>query len=176
MNLKKEIEGAISKSVVQKIADFVGTDHEKFRALMTLFFAGPYRITQRAAWVLVHCADKDPALVNPYLPHMIKVLKKNPTDAVKRNVLRTWQFIDVPDKLMGEVSELCFQYLENRMEPVAVKVFSMSVLLNITRKIPELKNELKLVIEDQLPFGSPGFRARANKVLAALDKIRYSGL
>jgi hypothetical protein len=55
-------------------------------------------------------------------------------------------------------------------EPIAVRVFSMSVLANITRHEPDLKKELRIIIEDQLPFASAGFRARAKKVLKELEK------
>jgi len=41
----------------------------------------------------------------------------------------------------------------------------MTVLANIAQKEPELKNELRLVIEQQLSHGSTGFCSRARKVL-----------
>ena len=52
---------------------------------------------------------------------------------------------------------------------MAVRVFSMSVLARIAHDQPELKNELKIMIEDQLPFGSAAFLARARKVLKQLE-------
>jgi len=33
----------------------------------------------------------------------------------------------------------------------------MTVLLNIVKKEPDLKKELKILIEDQLPYASAGF-------------------
>ena len=53
-------------------------------------------------------------------------------------------------------------------EPIAVKVFAMTVAANICKHEPELKNELQLVIEDQLENASAGFRARAKKVFKQL--------
>jgi hypothetical protein len=44
----------------------------------------------------------------------------------------------------------------------------MTVLANLAKKLPELKNELVPLIEDQMPFGSAGFISRGRKVLKEL--------
>ena len=46
----------------------------------------------------------------------------------------------------------------------------MTVLYNITLKIPELADELKIIIEDQMPYGSAGFKSRGKKILKGLQK------
>jgi hypothetical protein len=51
---------------------------------------------------------------------------------------------------------------------VAVKVFAMTVLSTIINDQPDLKKELKTIIEDQLPYASPGFVARARKIIKKL--------
>jgi hypothetical protein len=85
--------------------------------------------------------------------------------AVKRNVVRILQFIEIPHTLIGEVTKICFDYLASPNEPIAVRVFSMTVLANVAQKEPDLKNELRLVIEQQLVYGSMGFCSRAKKVM-----------
>jgi hypothetical protein len=47
----------------------------------------------------------------------------------------------------------------------------MDVIFNIVKKFPELKEELKLAIEEQMPFGSAGYKSHGGKVLKALNKI-----
>lgn len=125
-------------------------------------------MTQRAAWVVSHCADKYPELIEPYIEPMILNLKKNITVAVQRNTLRVLQEREMPDSIIGDAADICFKILESAKEPIAVKVFAMTLLANICKKVPELKNELKILIEDQLPYGSAGFKSRANKILKKL--------
>ena len=91
-------------------------------------------------------------------------------DAVKRNSIRFMQQIELPEKHHGEIMDMCFNYLESPKESLAVKVFSMSVLGNLTKYYPEIKTELKLIIEDQLPHQSAGFKSRAKKILKDLSK------
>jgi hypothetical protein len=57
----------------------------------------------------------------------------------------------------------------NKKEPIAVKVFSMTVLANLSKSSPDIKKELRIAIEDQLPYGSAGFVSRAKKVLKEID-------
>ncbi len=91
-------------------------------------------------------------------------------DAVKRNVIRILQFIAIPEKLLGVVTSVCFEYLASPNEPIAVRVFCMTVLANIAQKEPDLKNELRLTIQRQLSHGSTGFCSRARKVLDSLEQ------
>ncbi|HMK05536.1 MAG TPA: hypothetical protein VK489_15150 [Ferruginibacter sp.] len=73
--------------------------------------------------------------------------------------------MEIPEKYHGEIMDICFKYLESPTEALAVKVFSMSVLGKLAKKYPEIMQELKLLIEDQLPRQTAGFRSRAKKIL-----------
>ncbi len=81
------------------------------------------------------------------------------------------QFIDIPEELLGLTAELCFNFLNSGQESIAVKANAMTVLFNIVKKYPDLKEELKITIEEQLPFGSTGFKNRGSKILKALKKL-----
>ena len=172
MDLRKQLLKTHSKENTALIVEYVGTDAKRFDALMKLFLYDEYRVIQRAAWVVGNLCKAHAALATPYLPEMVEHLKKPGIhDAVKRNTLRFMQDIDMPESLWGELAEICFQYLTSMEEAVAIKVFAMTVLFNIVKEVPELKEELQYAIEDQLPYGSAGFKSRGNKILKALQKI-----
>ena len=106
------------------------------------------------------------------LERMMNNLKKpNPHDAVKRNSIRLMHEIELPEAYHGEIMDMCFTYLESPKESLAVKVFSMSVIANLARYYPEIKPELKLIIEDLLPHQSAGVKSRAKKVLQQLNTL-----
>ena len=167
MNLKSEIIKSNFKDQVVHVATEISTDKDKFAELMRLFFSHDNTYAQRASWVMMHCTDRYPWLVKPYLKKLVKNLYQSPGEATKRNTVRLLQFIDIPESLWGETIEICFQYL-NSNEAIAIKVFSMTVLYNLSLVVPEISTELKVVIEDQLPYGSAGFKNRGNKILAKL--------
>lgn len=169
MDLTKTLLKEHSKAQMTKIVDYVGKNDTRFKVLVEVYFAGPYRVTQRAAWPLSYCVEHHPGLVKPYLKRLLDFLDKPGIhNAVKRNTLRLLQYVDLPKRLHGRVADLCFQYLQSKGEPVAVKAFSLTVLQRIVEVQPELGTELKIIIEDQLPYASPAFRSRAMKVLKVI--------
>ena len=171
MNLKGAILKEHSKRQCHKVVTYVGASPARFSQLVEVFLSGPYRITQRAAWPLSVCIENNPQLIAPHLKKILDyTLKPGVHDAVKRNVVRLLQFIDIPVRLQGQVAAICFQFFSNKKEPVAVRVFSMTVLSHLAKKLPELKNELIPLIEDQMPYGSAGFISRGRKVLKELKK------
>ncbi len=136
---------------------------------MELFLAGDPELARRSSWVVSHCAERHPDLVRPYVGRMIRKMQDPAMhDAVKRNMIRILQFVDLPEQLLGTVAAVCFENLTSARAPIAARVFSMTVLANIAVRKPDLKRELKLVIEQQLPYTTPAFQARARHVLRML--------
>lgn len=170
MNLQKEILKANFKDQAVYVAEAINGDEEMFAELMELFFSDDIRTCQHAAWIVSHCADKNPRQLMPYLNRIIKNLNNNVGDATKRNSVRVLQYVNIPEALWGEAIERCFIYLTGN-EAVAIKVFSMTILYNLSLKVPEISGELNVVIEDQMPYGSAGFKSRGNKILAKLSKV-----
>lgn len=166
MDIRKELTREHSRAKTMKIVDYVRDNPTRFKVLVDVFLTGPYRITQRAAWPLSYCAERAPELIIPHLKTILNYLKKPGIhDAVKRNTVRLLQFIEIPKRHQGQVADICFGYLQDPKEPVAIRAFSMTVLASIARQNPDLRQELAILIEDQLPFGSPAFVSRGRKVL-----------
>ncbi len=166
MDLRNAIALEHSRAQAVKIARYIGDDRVRFKDLIDIYLDGPYRITQRAAWVISICVERYPQLIVPHLTKLINHLSNSGIpDAAKRNTVRILQFVEIPKRNVGKVATICFKFLQDTREPVAVKVFSMSVLAKIAVVEPALKSELRIIIEDQLPYASAGFRSRARKVL-----------
>jgi hypothetical protein len=161
-----------SKRQALRLVKWIGQDPERLGALLEIFLGDNYRLSQRAAWVLSLFADRSPQLMHLCLPQMVaKMREPGVHDAVKRNVVRVFQEIEIPDDLLDELADACFGFLADSQEAVAVRVFSMTVLENICEKIPELKPELRLLLEEHLPHGSTGFKNRGQKILKRLQAI-----
>lgn len=168
MNLESEILKEHSKHNTVRLAVWVGSSKKRFKRLMELFLKGEYRVTQRSAWIVRHCAEQHPQLIEPYLTDMLKrMMEPDVHVAVKRNVIGILQDIDIPKKLWGKIAVTCFDFLESN-EPIAVRVFSMTVLANIAQHEPDLKKELRLIIEQRMLWEGPAFQARAKRTLKQL--------
>lgn len=168
MNFLEEFSQSIDRHKTQVLVRYVGQSQAYFDEVMTLFLEQDIRIAQRAAGVITYAVEKYPNLLDDYYTILIEKLKTNPPNFIKRNVVRAWQFVEIPEEFMGEIANICFDYLDSQIEAIAVKVFSMTVLYHISQKEPDLQPELRLVIEKQLPYGSAGFKSRAKKILPNL--------
>jgi hypothetical protein len=172
MNLIGLVLKGHSRAIKDQIVRYVGGDPHRFSELVSVFLAGPYRVTQRASWPLSYCVEKHPELIKPHLKAIINNLKTPGIhDSVKRNTIRLLQFIDIPKSQQGVAANICFDFLSNPKEPIAVRVFSMTVLSNIARDQTALRNEVRIVIEDQMPYASAAFRSRGRKVIEELKSL-----
>jgi hypothetical protein len=169
MDIKKTLEKGHSKAQTNAIVSYIGANKNRFKALVDVYLEGPYRITQRAAWPLSIAVEKCPSLISPHLKRIIDFLHQPGThDAVKRNTMRLLQFIEIPSGLQGKVLDICFEYLQDRKQAIAIRVFSMTVSSQITEGQADLQKELRILIEDELPYAKPAFVSRAKKVLKKL--------
>ena len=169
MNLEKMILAPNSEHHALTISRYIGDNPIRFSDLVSLFLAGPYRVTQRAALPLNMCVRRNAKLIKPHLKKILQHLEQPKTpDALKRNGIRLLQFISIPQSFQGRVAAVCFRFFQNRKEAIAVRVFAMTVLANLAKEQTELKNELIPLIEDELPYASAGFISRGRKVLKEL--------
>lgn len=155
-----------SKAQIMRIVHWIGADADRLAALMDIFLGDEYRLTQRSAWAVRYVGEKHPGLITPYYPVLLEAIDRKPVhDAVKRNTLNVFESVEIPAKYYDTLADHCFQYLADPKEPIAIRCASMTVLDKICRNIPELKGELRLLLEEQLEFESAGFRSRAKRIL-----------
>jgi hypothetical protein len=172
MNLREEILKEHSRRQCLKIAGWIGNDKKRFAKLVDIFLHDEYRVVQRSALIVSYVADKHPGLIARNIHLLVnRLYDKEIHIAVKRNVIRVLQFIPVPQDLEAKVMNLCFGYLSDPNEAIAVRVFSMSVLANLAKQYPDIKNELEAVIKSQFKESSGGLKVRARNVLKELAEI-----
>jgi len=173
MNIKELLlkEKVQDKELALKIASFAVESPENFDNLMQCFLDTDHRLAQRAAWCVSWAAKKNPQMITPHLSALVAQLpRKDVHDAVIRNSLRILEAVEIPETLHGEVMDACFKLIETHETPVAIKAFALTTLYNLTKFYPEIKPELKLVIEERKEHETIAFRARANKIIKFLSK------
>jgi len=113
-----------------------------------------------------YCAERQPQLIYPYLPRLVAQLERDDVhDAVKRNALRLMQFVDMPSQLKAKTYSICLNLIADPMQPVAVKVFAVTVAAKIAKSSPDLLKELRLVVKETLPHSSVALHKRAREVM-----------
>lgn len=177
MNFREALEAEHSKAQTLRLTTYIGSSCHRFGKLLKIVAGDDRMLSQRGAWVISHCAEAHPEVVQPFVGELLKNLQRsNLHDAVKRNTMKAIAELEVPDELAGLAADLAFRYLNSPDEAVAVKVYSMAVIENLCRREPVLAGEFRMVIEQQWPHEKrKAFRSRARHVLAALDKMEAVG-
>lgn len=174
MNIKTQLLAENSKQNIELIVDYIGDDVVRFEELIQLFFYDNIRVVQRASWAVGMCGEQHPDLIKPYLGEMLQHLQTPKHNAVRRNIVRIFQFIEIPEVHLGTTVDICFQFLNDPQEAIAVRSFSMTVLYNACLQEPLLADELRATIELHLENGSAGFKSRGRKVLKQLSQLSQS--
>ena len=131
-------------------------------------------ISNRAIWVLTHCADIEPERIRPFHEILINHLKKNKLHSgVVRSIVRIFQTQPVPKKLQSFMLDKCYDFIKNPSEAIAVRAFAMTVVFNISKPYPELLNELSLVLNHMSETeDGPGIRSRVKNTIKAIRKLQ----
>jgi hypothetical protein len=87
------------------------------------------------------------------------------SDAVKRNIARLLQHVEIPRRLAGKVYAHCVDLIDDADEPVAVRAFALTVAARIAKSEPDLMNELRLIVRKHLPHTTAAFQKRAREIL-----------
>jgi len=166
MTLRDQILKEHTKANCNAIVKWISDSQKRFDELFKLFLSNEYRVAQRAAWPLSYAVVANPKFIQKHFGKLLKNLERPDLHpAVKRNTVRLLQGISIPEKFHGQVMNLCFDYVNSPGEAAAVKAFSLTILEKLAGQYPEIKTELKTVIEDRWQFESAAFRARARKIL-----------
>src|SRR3954454_544962 len=171
MNIKEELlkEKIQTKTKALAIAEYACSSPKYFQELINCFLTNEYRLAQRAAWSVSWAARKKPELIKRYIKDLVAQLSRTDVhDAVIRNSVRVLEEIEIPEELHGNVMNACFAFIEKPSTPVAIKAFSLTTLFNLSKFYPEIKNELKLIIENNWNNETAAFKSRGKKILKAL--------
>ncbi len=168
MDLKHLLLSEHSRELSGHIMEMAIVDPKLVGELIDFMNSNNVLLAQRAGWPIGLLGTSHHHLFAPYISKLINCLKDPVHPAVSRNAYRVLQFMSVPEEYEGILFDLCSRDLSNPKNPVAIKVFCMTVAFNICKRHPGLKPELKLLIEAGLEHSSAGYRSRSIKLLKHL--------
>ena len=171
MNIREELlkYQIQSKEQALRIAEFAASSEENFTELMDCFLSSNVKLAQRAAWSVSWAAIKNPVIVRPHVGVLVNQLTKTDIhNAVVRNSIRILQDLEIPAAFHGELLSACFDFIQKRNTAIAIKAFSLNVLFNLSKIYPEIRNELRMIILQNIDYETAAFKSRAKKILAKI--------
>lgn len=169
-DFKAQLQSDASRANIDYVSYIIGNDQNAFNLAFEIIFTAPHPINQRAAGVIETVTRSSPAFIIPHVDRMINSFTEFKVDGVKRNFMKIFTRTDFNEEQMGLLTDICFDCIMNNKESIAVRVFAMETLYNISNTYPDIKKELILVIEEVMQLGIPAFIARGRGILKKLFK------
>jgi hypothetical protein len=167
--------GDSSRALSLLTASMVYEDPSLFGVFIELALQDEKHYAERATRVICICSHSFPELFKPHCSRVIDALKNLTSEGAMRNFLKT--LAEVPVKLTKKDKSIllnqCFDYLVSNEYPIAVHVFSMQILYNLSVEIPEIGEELYRILEEKIPDASAGYRSRARRIILQMRRNRF---
>jgi hypothetical protein len=164
--------GDSSRALSLLTASMVYEEPSLFSVFIDLALMDEKYYAERASRVICICSHSFPELFKPHSSRVIAALKNLSSEGAMRNFLKT--LAEVPVKLTKKdkstLLNQCFDYLVSNDYPVAVKVFSMQILYNLSAEIPEIGEELYRILEEKIPDASAGYKSRARRIILQMKR------
>lgn len=164
--------------LLQHLAASTGADRKRWgeqiaaeeidvRELIPLLFANK-KTAYRFSWLLSDIGVANPQKLFGVLPYAFAQRDKTEIPGFEQQFAKYWRIAGIPEEDKGTAIDLLFNWLTYPKTTVHIKSVSLEVLYTLTQEYPELKNELKLCIEDELERNTPAFKKQAKKILVKL--------
>ena len=127
-------------------------------------------VASRFLWLLSEIGEIDSSKLFKELPFLLDLNDKIKHVDTEASFANYWLISGVPIENEAKAIDLMFTWIQSADVNVTAKSRSLFVLFNLTKKYPELKNELKICLEDQMDKNTKDFSKRVKKILNKLEQ------
>lgn len=152
------------RSTADMAVDVISQRPELFDEAYQLCMKQDGKMAMRAARVVWLIAEEMPDLFHPYYSDMVHRLSGLRHSSVKRCMLKILTIYDLSndEELHGHIIEACFNYMNDGCEEIAIRGYSITVLVRMIKIYPEISGELMAALQILIDNG-PDTLARYSK-------------
>jgi hypothetical protein len=168
--IEELLQSDSSRAMVEITAQLVNDDPQLIAFLMEKVLDEMDPESQRAIRVVDLCSERNPRLMLPHLNKIAEQLSRLKSDSVKRGFVKILSRYSNSGliKKSGLIIDICFKWLVDPIQPVALRVYSITLLYNYSIYEPDLQQELIAIIEGALPQSPTSLKNRSKKILKLL--------
>lgn len=168
----KELECELHTSTAQRRREWAATIIEKkidIKSLSNLLKC-EQKTASRFLWLLSDIGVLNANKLFIELPFLLELCEQINNTSYKTSFASFWHIVGVPPENEGKAIDLLFQWLISTHTNVTTKSRAIFVLFKLTKKYPELKNELKLCLKGQIEHHTNDFKKRVSKILIEIEQ------
>ncbi len=145
-------------------------DQDYFEQVFKIALSTEYPYAWRASWCIQKMLPMYLSFLNKNVNLILKSFPHFSHHGQQGCMIKVLNNLDYNIEKSGLLIDNCIQFLKNESIPDYVKYYSMELLVNTARKMPEFKDEFCFFIEEAIPKGRT-YMIKV-KALKLLDELR----
>jgi hypothetical protein len=171
-SIESLLQRPVSKNEAVFVANMFVGEPEKLSELIKYNSSENAKSAMRASYILGNVWELEPQLLSNYQSDLIKLLLETPFESVRRGLLRIIESAPIPEDYLGQLFDICLDWMKSEHHKIAVRANAMQVLYRIccveTGLAAELSEQIQLIVD----YGSPGIKSRSKKILKKLEMLK----
>lgn len=165
----------LEKSRAAEIALEASRSEKQFRHLLGLIASDDVTLAKRAAWCFSLAAGQRPDWTANCQGELVGLLD-SPQDGILRNTLRVLRGCGsgLLPELYDKTAYYCFEFVQDPKRAIAIRAFALHILGQISLAVPEIRPEIREIIDYYFMEGAAGLTSAGKTVLKALAKAEKS--
>lgn len=162
-----ELEEQLSYSTGKQRKEWAKLIHEQhleIEPLTPLLLSEP-RIALRFSWLLTDIGMVAPERLRQLLPLLLEMSQQIKHFDFRIAFATYWRTVGVPEENEAIAIDWLLMWLQAAEVNVTTKTRALFALAELAKKYPAIKNEIRLILVDQIPRYSNTFAQSAQKVL-----------
>lgn len=148
-----------------ELINLIRNDDNLFKKLISIAISDQPTTGWRAAWLITKIMEKKDKRIKKSVPKIIKAIKKS-KDGHQRELLKILRNMEVGERYEGIIFNTCLTIWEDINKSPSVRIMACKFVIEISKKYPDLKNEIEYFTEDIFSENlSPGIKRVFNKLI-----------
>lgn len=171
MDLNNKLKERINIKDVKEVLEYIEKNRKGIEELYELIFDPNTNVSYQALWICSHLSNAGHQWLFKKQNVIIEELFSCTHSGKRRLLLSLLLCQPIPDPPRVDLLDFCFEHMVSKHEPPGVQVLSMKLAYNLCQSIPELLQELKVMLDImQMELLPPSMRAVRKNILKTLSK------
>lgn len=170
MDIRSILSKRVEMGDVLALLSLLHESDEKKQELYDIVFDEDEKIGYHAAWILTHLSSVDNRWLYPKQNELIEEVMTCKHGGKRRVILNLLYKQPYPDSPRTDFLDFCLERVPNGKELPAVQSLCVKITYELTLPIPELIQELKVILDMLDVNTSPAVRSVRRKVLKSMHK------
>lgn len=161
-----EIEQILTSYYKEEMIAKVSSSDALFNDAIHLALSDKQPYSWRAAWLIWSAMNENDMRLQEFIPAIIITFPTKKKDGHQRELIKILYNMQLDEDTESQVFDLCITTWEQINKQPSVRHNAFKMLLKISKKYPELWNEISYLAEDHfMETLSPGVRHSIKKIL-----------